>query len=192
MKARMLGRIGLYVVLVAGVAVLGVVLGTAIGEFRAEAARSAKGESLQEYFERNLTGIEIGRPFPEVNVWSPDGTDAMPMSDVLPDSGLIVYVSTSCEECVKTIKMVNRYRRDSQNRDLPVVVITRGDPGTLLSLMADNGIDMPVYQDTEDAFASVYHVSALPSVFVLNGNRLVADMAGGPKAEDRVREFYTN
>lgn len=178
-----------YVGVLAAAGLLGTLAGTGWGNWKADAARQEDERTLTEYFEQNLIGIEIGQPFPPIPVWTPDGSQAAIITDLLPEGGLVVVLSASCPTCIETVVKLNQTVLRSNGNHRQVLLIAEGDPTELVAGMAERGIDLPLYHDTPEALAREHHLLAYPAVFSLDAEGRVLSMFAGGQAKERLPEL---
>ncbi len=67
---------GMSAVLIVAI-VAGTLIGTVAGGWKAESHQRTRSESLDSYLQRNLRGIEVGSPFPDIDLWQADGGTAV-------------------------------------------------------------------------------------------------------------------
>ena len=174
----------LYVVTLAIVAGLGVWLGAWLGERRAEAGRQSEQADLQTYLEQNIVGIEVGRMFPDIPIWSADGRDAFGIHELLPQGGVLVYVATGCNSCVDAITALDAVQRAAGAEARPALVVLDGHPDSLAAGLAAAGIEMTFYHDVERSFTKLYRVAIFPSAFVIDEHGRVTEIVAGPNTRN--------
>lgn len=175
MKRRSILTVILYAGSVVVVGIAGIALGSAWGT-RVGASKSANVQAgMQEYLETNVKGLEIGAPFPEINLWPADGSPAVTTTELLTKGGLIVFVSTGCKTCIDAATALNFAIKSQVNAPL-AMLICRGESDQLRTEMAEHGIDLPLYRDVEDAFIRQYHVLTQPTAFLIGPNGVLSDI----------------
>ncbi len=173
----------LFAVAFCAVVVGGLALGPVLGRYKLAADRTDDRASYQSYLEENILGIEVGKMFPDIPVWSIDGTSAYGIHELLPAGGMLLYVSSGCEACARTLKSIGQVREARRGDSFDVILVVRGDPGEFTSLADSLGTDVPMYHDAEDAFARVFHVSTFPTAFRLANGGLLTRIVAGPESE---------
>jgi hypothetical protein len=175
MKRRSITTAILYMGSVAVVAIAGIALGSMWGSRAGMANHSGVQAGLQNYLEENVHGLEIGAPFPEVNLWPADGAPAVTTTELLPHGGLLLLVSAQCMTCVDAVVALDAAIKavgDSRT----VILVCRGEPALLRTEMAGRSIKIPVYQDVEDVFIRKYNVLTQPTAFLIESSGALAAM----------------
>jgi len=179
MKRRWL-KIGiLYLVSVAAVAALALWLGSIFGRHRAEAANEARRAELQSSTIKNLRGIEVGKRFPDLTVWSHENSHASQVRDLVPRGGLIAFLSSGSPQCVGALEALCRARATAGPSAMSVIPVVTGNAEGLAKAMRDIGLSLPIYLDAENAFVDKYGVKMFPTCFLLDDQGLVSKVTTG-------------
>ena len=105
--------------------------------------------------------------FPSLPLWSADGKLAVLTDTLLPHGGIVLFVSSECESCHRPLlELQNALRNTGEPLDAGLV-IAFGNPEPLRKFVEDNGIQLPVWYDTQNSLVEDYGVSAFPTMFKL-------------------------
>lgn len=168
-----------YLGALAGMVVIGIGLGMWMGMRQAEASRARENAKAQAYLVENMRGIEAGRMFPDIPVWSVDGTNAFSVHELLPHGGLLIYVSSACDMCVGALEALSSAQAGAGRRAPAALVVLNGDPDSLTVRLRSRGLTMPFFRDISQSFERDYHVGVFPTTFVIaDGGVLSAVVAG--------------
>ena len=90
--------IGSFTAIVAGLT-LGVLSGQFYREIRRDHSANVYRSEVQAALERDLRGIQVGSPFPDIHLQTAGTRDGILIRDMLPHGGLILYLAGSVESC---------------------------------------------------------------------------------------------
>jgi peroxiredoxin len=178
----------LYVAVLIVVAAVGVWLGTWLGLRRVEAGKQLEQAQMQSFLKDNIVGIEVGKMFPDIPVWSADGTQAFGIHELLPHGGVLVFIASGCNSCLAALQALHDAQTAAGAEARAALVVLDGDPDSLASGLRENGLVMPFYHDAERSFATQYHVGIFPTSFVLADDGTVAEMIAGTYTREEFEE----
>jgi peroxiredoxin len=164
---------------IAVVATAGWGLGSLLAGFTSERKRTAYREGLQQYLDANIRGIELGKPLPDITVWTSGGRQSFLLHEVMPPEGLLMYVSADCPSCLEAIDALNDARNSADSRARPVVVVVEGDAAIVARFMAERQITIPLYWETQGALSREYRVVTFPTCFSIDAHGTVTDIRAG-------------
>lgn len=165
-----------------GVAGLGWIAGFGLNKLReAEAARArppADARTVQRIFESNLLGIAIDSLFPDIPMWSADGTQAFEIVEVLPRGGLILVVNPGCGHCLEASVALQKALDAAGTSARHAILLSDVAEGTdsLGREMAAKGVRLPIYCDVQSALHYKYGLLGIPCYFSLDSLRRVISM----------------
>lgn len=180
-RTKVLRTLGV-VALLASVAVLATLLGQWYGQKRAEAARTAEREQLDDYLQSTLQSIGQGYPFPDIALWPADGGAPSSVHKLLPNGGLVLFFASECASCADAIGAFGQAWVSSRCQSTPLVLVTGGHSDALYHPLRESGCNVMLYRDTEDVLRRQYQLSLARVFFAINGEGIVAAM--GPVGED--------
>jgi peroxiredoxin len=151
-------------------------LGSIYGEHRAQNAQQKQRVELDAFLKSHITGIEVGRPFPSVTLWTPDGSQGFEIPELLPEGGVVYLVSAGCKSCIDGLKAMQTARQALGDSALQAVAVVDSDAESVATLMAENGIALPLYWDLEMEFLKRYNVRTARTYFVLAPSGVVQAM----------------
>lgn len=181
--------------LIVAAGVLGVYLGDAIAERSVMERRSLLRESIQKRLESEISGIARGESFPQLTVWAPDGNASRSILDLIPDGGIVVLVSSGCQDCIEDILAI---RDAARSKELPpghIIILGNSSEDTrvLAAEMELAGVELPLYCDVPQSMHREYRVLTTPCYFVIDANGIVTDFGGGRRTTgelERVVESF--
>jgi hypothetical protein len=178
----------LYVAVLAVVCVAGIGLGRWLGLRKAEAGKALEQQQMQSFFEESVVGLERGAMFPDIPVWSPDGTQAYGIHELLPHGGLLVYIAAGCNSCYLALSALQEAQGAAGDDARPFVVIVDGDPDSLMAGLKERDMSVEFFHDVERSFSRHYHIGIFPTSFVIaDGGRLTDMVAGTHEREQFAR-----
>jgi hypothetical protein len=162
-------------------------LGSVYGEHRAQNAQQKQRVGLDAFLKSKITGIEVGQPFPPVTLWTPDGSMGFPIPELLPEGGVVYLVSAGCKSCIDGLKALQTARQALGDSAPQVIAVVDSDAESVATLMAENGIALPLYWDLEMEFLKRYNVRTTRTYFVLDAdNRLTRMGSAGIDVEEYI------
>jgi peroxiredoxin len=123
-----------------------------------------------------LRGIEIGKPFPNIPLWTADGAKSTTLHDLLPDGGMVFYVSSVCESCIDAVAALNDAILAADGTIRSVALISDSKSETLAKTMNERGIVLPLYADLEDRLLGEHNVRTTRTFFVLGQGWILNQM----------------
>jgi peroxiredoxin len=159
-------------------------LGSIYGEHRAQNAQQKQRVELDAFLKSHITGIEVGRPFPSVTLWTPDGSQGFEIPELLPEGGVVYLVSAGCKSCIDGLKAMQTARQALGDSALQAVAVVDSDAESVATLMAENGIALPLYWDLEMQFYERYNVRTARTYFVLDADNRLTRMGSAGIAVD--------
>ena len=194
---KMKGRSALLLV---GIAVLGWSIGALFSTWRSNSLSARSSESTedveiraQERLERFIRGIEVGQPFPDMAVWTPDGRRALRMTEVLSGGCVAVILSVGCESCVDDVVALQAVLDALGNRALPVVLLAdRATGGGELSrTLLERGVLLPVYCDVAQLLRDQYQIITRTAYFRIDSLGVLREMKAWKEDPGDLAEFLT-
>lgn len=178
-RTRVLVTSLVVVVMAGGVAVLGWVVGTAIGEHRQDAKREATQAKLTEYMEEHIQGISEGKSFPELTVWSYDDSSPHTVRELLPQGGVIFLAGADCPSCVETAVELDKVKETLGNSSRPFVfLLDRAEiSDSFRELLEARHVTLPMYCDVTEAMRREYRVVSTRAYFRLDAQGIVQEYA---------------
>lgn len=180
----MLGkRAYMVVAAILALAVLGVIgwrVGITLGSRNANRDIAANERTRASAVLRRSVGLSIGRLFPELMLWSPDGRVATSLADVLPSGGRMLYVSPTCGSCIRASLAFNGWLQAQHGDPRAGVIVTDDAAATPIfaGLLSDSAVALPVYCDVTQSLRRDYGMMENPAFFILNGHELMLEQAG--------------
>ena len=165
-------RLGFTILVVVG-AILALLSGRWVGSLIADSRKADEKVRLTGSLEKNIQGIAIGQPFPDLPVWTTDGARATPVLELLPDGGVVFCVSSICESCVDALAALMQARTQLGDIALPFVVVTSPEPARLLDGLAGRGIACTLWCDQQDLLRTRYKVLTTRAWFALDSAGVV-------------------
>lgn len=191
MNRRWWKRAAVYVGIVVVAAVLGTIAGDIYAERKAYDVRAARDAELLQYMKANIQGVEIGRPFPDLTIWTGDGSEAFALRDILPAGGVMVFLAADCQSCFDAVDAVAKGREAAGDRAKDVVIVANGETSKLEAYIADRGLALPVYRDMEQSLIRDYHVLTFPSYFCMDSNFVVTEFGATKSNPDVLRDILS-
>jgi peroxiredoxin len=192
MSVRRLRAVVFYLVLAAGGLVVGILAGGGYSKWRAEAATAKESAQLQTFLEQSLHGIGVGQPFPDVPIWSVDGQKAYLVPELLPEGGLILFVSGVCPSCYTSMNALKSAADDLGSRVLPAIIICNDAPSDLAQYTRDHGIHIAVYHDREQRLSRMYGVVTLPTYIRLGADQRITAIGAEARTVDQLKELLSH
>jgi len=133
-------------------------------------------------FASDLT-LARGEPAPAFKITKPDGT-AISLDSLAGKVVLIDFWATWCPSCVKDVDYIQSIA-ESMDKDRFVLlgVSDDSDEDKWKRYMADNRMIGLQVRDTNHAISDLFHVSAIPTYIVLDGNGTVQMRATGAEGD---------
>lgn len=160
-------RIGLYVVFAGAIAAGGWGLGVAVREHRAARATKEMNEGLQNYLEENVVGLAIGSTLPEIPVWLCGQDSCRILRQLVVSRGGMFYLGAGCPACATTLRSICEAWDEGTVRNQQLLLVLDGDDGfdSLLRVVEQRGLNLPLYCDVEQRLRREYRVLANPTFF---------------------------
>lgn len=178
------------------ITVVAVVLGTTMGNLyanrRVGAERQARSTELQDYFRQNVKGIDVGKPFPNISLLSADLESTYEAAKILPNGGLILFLSSSCEACFDAIDQLAEAAKSSPHTKGRLALIVFRDGREAERYIKDKGYDLPLYLDLEAALVRDYGIMAFPSYFVLDASGNLSAMGAFEAGKDAMTDLVNS
>src|SRR3972149_4057829 len=170
-RARL--RVGFTILGVVIGAIVAVVVGRWVGSSIADSRSEDQKLQLEAYLARNIQGIEIGRPFPDLTVWTPEGNGSSSIPELLKDGGVVFCVSSVCSSCVEAITSLLQARDRVGSKASPLTIVTSPGAATLVEALADRGIQTQIWCDQQDRLRLEYKVLTTRAWFLLDSSGVV-------------------
>jgi hypothetical protein len=176
-RTRVLVATVVTLVAVAGVAVLGWVVGSAIAHRRADTEQEAKREGLTGYLEENIQGIGVGQPFPDIPIWSCGESESHTVRELLPGGGVIVLVGADCASCAETAAVFDAVVRTLGGAARPAILLLdhAKAPEAFTEALAARGVKIPLYCDVTESMRREHTVATTRAYFRLDSDGIVQE-----------------
>lgn len=150
------------------------------------------GESL------NLPSLGAPSSAPRVGARAPDFTltaadgSTVKLSDLSGKRVVLNFWATWCPPCRAEMPDLNRVAGDYRDQGVVVLAVDQMEsPDKVAGFFSEVGIGAspaitPIF-DSEGTVAEAYHVTALPSTFVVDADGVIRDVTLGPLAEATLR-----
>lgn len=178
-RTRVLATSAVMLVLVAGVAVLGWVVGAAIAEHRADSKQQLTREGLTEFLNENIKGIGVGQPFPDFPIWSCGTSESYTIRDLLPDGGVVFLAGADCGSCVETAAAFQEATHTLGSAAQPAIFLLDKAEATVpfKEALALRGVDIPLYCDATESMRREHTVGATRVYFRIDAEGIVTEFA---------------
>jgi len=106
---------------------------------------------------------------------------------------LLNFWATWCPPCVEEMPSLENFYKKNKKNNMTVLAISldKGDAKTVKAFVKKHGLTFEVFHDPQSIASRPFHVSGLPSTFVLNPKgEVVAQAVGGRNWEDPVVVDY--
>jgi len=162
------------VIALTAAAFIGVVLVLQSGEWLGrQQATAAKTGALNSLLTENVHGWTTGQPPPRLSLWSPNGSVAAELPDLVTSEALLFYVMAKCGACVEAVAVLDSVANVMGDRALPVIVIASSEPHDLLAGLQARGVTIPVWVDQEDRMLGEYNIRTTRTWFRITDGVLV-------------------
>lgn len=153
-----------FVVLLAGVAVLGLWAG---GQLRRSFAPPPAAPAPP------APAFGAGDPFPSVPLIAEDGA-AVASDDLLAGrGGVVLFLDSECPACTQAVGVWQSLLEAGELGGLPVVGIGREAPDVLTAYRERLGLGFPCYSDPGAVFSTEHGVTAVPTTVVVDAQGTV-------------------
>ena len=134
----------------------------------------------------------VGRPAPDFAPTVRSGPSMGKLSSLKGQVVLLDFFATWCGPCMAELPRIQSLHRELGGHGLRVIGIS-GEPGEVVAGVARRGVDYTLASDTEEAVAASYHVSALPTMVVIDRAGVVraVAIADAAAAERTVRQLLS-
>lgn len=128
----------------------------------------------------------VGAQAPDFTLDTADGT-AVKLSDLRGKRVVLNFWATWCPPCRAEMPDLNRVAGDYRGQGVVVLTVDQLEsPDKVAAFFSEVGIGAapavtPIY-DSQGTVAEAYHVTALPSTFVVDANGVIRDVTLGPIA----------
>ena len=185
MKSVRLKSLAIYLGIVVVGGALGSVLGGFYGDIRADAQAEEVMQEVRNYLSVQAPGIRQGRPFPEIVVQADYESEGRLVGDLLPDGGLILYVTPSCSQCENAMVNLAKAQKSLGNGMPPLLLLVEGDARDIANFITPLGLKAQVYSDVTSALAKEHGIRIYPCYFRLDANMHITGYGPvGQKPED--------
>ena len=104
------------------------------------------------------------------------------VGDLLPDGGLILYVSPSCPQCETAMANLAKAQESLGDGMPPLLIIVEGDASAIVEFIAPLGLRAQVYSDVTGALRRDHGISIFPCYFRLDTDLRITGY--GPLRDD--------
>jgi len=127
-------------------------------------AREANSD-LMSFLESTISGIEVGSVFPEFPVWSTDDGSGVFLSELLPEGGIILFLSSGCVSCNEIMTQIAHEGNLAEKLSDKLVIVVDGNVEPLIRFTDSLNLEFGVYQDIERHLSLNHQVRAFPAFF---------------------------
>jgi hypothetical protein len=145
-------------------------------------------EEWGKHLAAKLNGIAVGHDFPSFPVWSPSGDIASnSVVELLPHGGMVVAVTGSCPACLDVASAFHKAQQQMTQGSCDVVIIlSGGDPPTLLDSFREKDVDLAVYVDAQLSLFHEYGVVSNPTFFAIDSSGVVSHIGVGTRKPEEL------
>ncbi len=140
---------------------------------RQSADAAQKLQAREQYLLSSIRGIEVGKSFPDIPLWKPDGAASAQIPDLLPAGGLLIYTSGDCASCTETVKAFGEASRSALGNVPPAVIVLDGDPARLMEFVAKEKINVTVVRDSQRTLYMDNGLVTFPMYFLLDQGQII-------------------
>lgn len=130
-----------------------------------------------------LTALEIGSPFPAVELVDLSGERRLSSELFGSEGGIVLFLELECPPCVDSARrwqgLVDEGRVDASR----VAGITVQPPSAIAAFRAEHGIHFPILQDDARRFMTEYRVNQYPMKVVVDGTGVMQQIGGDVPAD---------
>ena len=181
-----------FAIAVVAVIALGSWLGGVYGRHRALERRAANVSAQTRTLHESVRGIEVRSPLPAVLLWSVDGERSFEIHQRLPQGGVVLLVSPSCDICVGSAQELQQAIASVKSSPINAILLADqmlGSADFERTLKARN-IGLPVYSDLQEVFRREYRVTANPAYFIINEDGVVTHLGAGVPGVSQLAEVF--
>lgn len=180
------------ILLVALGAFLGVSSGSAYRSWQNHKTEAARVEESNEYLRESLQGIAIGKPFPDIPLWSPDGRSTVTIGNLLPDGGVVYYIVLGCESCLDAVSSLEKVTSQREVSEARIVVIASGIPDEAQEFIRASGFGGRLFLDATNSLSVEYGVRSFPAYFCLDRDQSVLSFGAEVRTLSQLSEIVDN
>jgi peroxiredoxin len=139
-------------------------------------SREQQRQEMEAYLDERVVGLEVGEPFPDLVLWSNDGTQAFRITELLPEGGTLFYFSSDCPSCTDAFNALASAIRDLDHRTKPIVIMTGSNSDRLTQSVTNSQIKLPLYRDMEESLHRIHKMILARAYFALDGTGILRAM----------------
>jgi thiol-disulfide isomerase/thioredoxin len=128
----------------------------------------------------------VAAPLPDVTVTTLGG-EAVTLADLRGRPLLINFWATWCPPCREEMPALERIERKWTERGAAVVVINfEEDAETIRQYLAENGLSLPVFQDSGGEVAQILDITYLPTTLFVDSTGVIRSRNEGPLSQGQM------
>jgi peroxiredoxin len=121
-----------------------------------------------------------GKKAPEAVLQDVEGRPQQLGSLIKDKKAVLFFWATWCPHCRTQIKDLNARKEEMAKENIILVLIDIGEPASkVASFMKSQGVDLPVFFDTEGIAAETYGVFGIPTMFFIGADGVVRNGYNG-------------
>ena len=133
-----------------------------------------------------LPGTPVAAPLPDVTVTTLGG-EAVNLADLRGRPLLINFWATWCPPCREEMPALERIERKWAERGAAVVVINfEEDEETIRRYLAENGLSLPVFQDSSGEVAQILDITYLPTTLFVDSTGVIRSRNEGALSQGQM------
>jgi thiol-disulfide isomerase/thioredoxin len=133
-----------------------------------------------------LPGTPVAAPLPDVAV-STLGGEVVNLADLRGRPVLINFWATWCPPCREEMPALERIERKWAERDAAVIVINfEEDEATIQRYLAENGLSLPVFQDSSGEAAQKLDITYLPTTLFVDSAGVIRSRNEGSLSQGQM------
>ena len=133
-----------------------------------------------------LPGTPVAAPLPDVTLSSMEGK-AVNLADLRGRPLLINFWATWCLPCQEEMPALERVDRKWRERGAMVLAINFEEDGQAIrEYLAENGLSLPVFQDTAGEVAQKLNITYLPTTLFVDSDGVIRSRNEGPLSQGQM------
>lgn len=149
-------------------------------------AAAIGGSALMIAGQSTGSALTVGSAAPDFELTTLDG-DTITLSQFRGSPVLLELGATWCPDCQDTAPRLQELHETYS--DLVVLSVdSEEDAGTVQAFADEYGLTYPIALDSDGAVADLYHIWAIPTLFFIDSDGIIQEVAIETYSEDRVIE----
>lgn len=132
--------------------------------------------------------VPIGSALPDFQVASLTNSSTSHLSDYKGKVVLIDFWATWCGPCVESLPHNEALHKELASKGLQVMAISNEDAGTVRTFMSEQKYTMPTFIDVGGSACEQLHVSAYPTLMIVDRSGKLAYFTVGETEESELRD----